>query len=102
LDLNPKGPIVDGTPRQKIIALAVEHNLPVMYEGREFFEDGGLILYRLDIVEMTRRSANFVDKNLKGPANLPIKQPRRFELAVNTKSAKALGLNLPPILRACR
>ena len=71
-----------------------------MFEGREFFEDGGLISYGPDIVEMTRRSATFVDKILKGadPANLPIEQPRRFELAVNTKSAKALGLNLPPIL----
>jgi len=51
---------------------------------------------------MTRRSATFVDKILKGadPANLPIEQPTRFELAVNTKSAKALGLNLPPILLA--
>jgi putative ABC transport system substrate-binding protein len=51
---------------------------------------------------MTRRSATFVDKILKGadPANLPIEQPRRFELAVNTKSAKAIGLNLPPILLA--
>ena len=52
--------------------------------------------------KMTRRSATFVDKILKGadPANLPIEQPTRFELAVNTKSAKALGLNLPPILLA--
>jgi ABC-type uncharacterized transport system substrate-binding protein len=73
-----------------------------MYEGREFVEDGGLISYGPDIVEMTRRSATFVDKILKGadPANLPIEQPTRFELAVNTKSAKALGLNLPPILLA--
>jgi putative tryptophan/tyrosine transport system substrate-binding protein len=88
--------------RRQIIALAAEHNLPVMYEGREFVEDGGLISYGPDIVEMTRRSATFVDKILKGadPANLPIEQPTRFELAVNTKSAKALGLNLPPILLA--
>ena len=61
-----------------------------MYEGLECVEDGGLISYGPDIVEMTRRSATFVDKILKGadPANLPIEQPRRFELAVNTKSAK--------------
>jgi ABC-type uncharacterized transport system substrate-binding protein len=67
---------------RQIIALAAEHNLPVMYEGREFVEDGGLISYGPDIVEMTRRSATFVDKTLKGadPANLPIEQPTRFEL----------------------
>jgi putative tryptophan/tyrosine transport system substrate-binding protein len=88
--------------RRQIIALAAEHNLPVMYEGREFVEDGGLISYGPDIVEMTRRSAAFVDKILKGtnPADLPIEQPTRFELAINTKSAKALGLSLPPILLA--
>jgi putative tryptophan/tyrosine transport system substrate-binding protein len=73
-----------------------------MSAGLEFFEDGGLISYRPDIVEMTRRSATFIDKILKGAdlANLPIEQPRRFELAVNTKSARAIGFNLPPILLA--
>jgi putative tryptophan/tyrosine transport system substrate-binding protein len=94
--------VLFNSARRQIIALAAEHNLSVMYEGREFVEDGGLISYGPDIVEMTRRSATFVDKILKGadPANLPIEQPTRFELAVNTKSAKALGLNLPPILLA--
>jgi putative ABC transport system substrate-binding protein len=79
--------------RRQIIALAAEHHLPAMYEGRE---DGGLISYGLDIVEMTRRSAAFGDKILKGtnPADLPIEQPTRFELAVHAKSAKALGLSL--------
>jgi putative tryptophan/tyrosine transport system substrate-binding protein len=88
--------------RQQIIALAAEHNLPAMYEAREFVHDGGLISYGPDTVEMTRRAAAFVDKVLKGtsPADLPIEQPTRFELAVNAKSAKALGLSLPPILLA--
>jgi len=88
--------------RRQIVALAAEHRLPAMYEGREFVEDGGLISYGPDIVEMTRRSAAFVDKILKGakPADLPIEQPTRFELAINAKSAKALGLTLPPILLA--
>jgi putative tryptophan/tyrosine transport system substrate-binding protein len=88
--------------RRQIIALAAEHNLPAMYEGQEFVEDGGLISYGPDIVEMTRRSAAFVDKVLKGtsPADLPIEQPTRFELAINAKSANALGLTLPPILLA--
>jgi putative ABC transport system substrate-binding protein len=87
--------------RRQIIALAAEHNLPVMYEGREFVEDGGLISYGPDIVEMTRRSATFVDKILKGadPANLPIEQPRRFELAINTKS-KGYRPQPAPILLA--
>jgi len=88
--------------RRQIVALAAEHRLPAMYEGREFVEDGGLISYGPNIVEMTRRSAAFVDKILKGanPADLPIEQPTRFELAINAKSAKALGLTLPPTLLA--
>ena len=86
--------------RRQIVALAAEHRLPAMYAGREFVEDGGLISYGPNIVEMTRRSAAFVDKILKGanPADLPIEQPTRFELAINAKSAKALGLTLLPIL----
>jgi putative ABC transport system substrate-binding protein len=73
-----------------------------MYEAREFVEDGGLISYGPDIVEMTRRSAVFVDKILKGasPADIPIEQPTRFVLAINAKTAKALGLGLPEILLA--
>jgi putative ABC transport system substrate-binding protein len=88
--------------RRQIIALAAEHHLPAMYEAREFVEDGGLISYGPDIVEMTRRSAAFVDKVLKGisPADLPIEQPTRFELVINAKSARALGLTLPPTLLA--
>ena len=88
--------------RRQIVALAAEHRLPAMYAGREFVEDGGLISYGPNIVEMTRRSAAFVDKILKGanPADLPIEQPTRFELAINAKSAKALGLTLSPILLA--
>ena len=88
--------------RRQIVALAAEHRLPAMYEGREFVEEGGLISYGPNIVEMTRRSAAFVDKILKGakPADLPIEQPTRFELAINAKSAKALGLSLSPILLA--
>jgi len=94
--------VLFNSARRQIVALAAEHRLPVMYEGREFVEDGGLISYGPNIVEMTRRSAAFVDKILKGakPADLPIEQPTRFELAINAKSAKALGLSLSPILLA--
>jgi putative ABC transport system substrate-binding protein len=88
--------------RRQIIALAAEHHLPAIYEAREFAEDGGLISYGPDIVEMTRRSATVVDKVLKGinPADLPIEQPTRFELVINVKSAKGLGLAFPPTLLA--
>jgi putative ABC transport system substrate-binding protein len=84
--------------RRQIIALAAEHHLPAMYEAREFVEDGGLISYGPDIAEMTRRSATFVDKVLKGinPTDLPIEQPTRFELVINLKTAKSLGLEIPP------
>jgi len=73
-----------------------------MYEAREFVEEECLISYGPDIIEMTRRSAAFVDKILKGanPADLPIEQPTRFELALNAKSARTLGLTLPPVLLA--
>jgi putative ABC transport system substrate-binding protein len=83
--------------RRQIIPLAAEHHLPAMYEGREFVEDGGLISYGPDIVEMTRRSAAFVDKVLKGtsPADLPIEQPTKFELVINLITAKALDLTIP-------
>ena len=85
----------DASPN--IIALAAERNLPVMYEGREFVEDGGLDRQWADIVEMTRRSATFVDKISKGadPANFPIEQPRRFELKHEAFKVY-FGLNLPP------
>jgi putative ABC transport system substrate-binding protein len=88
--------------RRQIIALAAQHHLPAMYDAREFVDDGGLISYGPDIAEMTRRSASFVDKVLKGinPADLPIEQPTHFELVINVKSARALGLILPPALLA--
>ena len=88
--------------RLQIIALASKHHLPAMYEAREFVEDGGLISYGPDIAEMTRRSATLVDKVLKGvkPADLPIEQPTTFTLAINLKTAKALGLIIPPGLLA--
>ena len=83
--------------RQMIIALAAKHRLPTIYEDREFIHDGGLISYGPNIAEMTRRSAAFVDKILKGakPGDLPIEQPTVFELVINLKTANTLGLTIP-------
>jgi putative ABC transport system substrate-binding protein len=83
--------------RKTIIALATSHHLPAIYEDREFVQDGGLISYGPSIAEMTRRSSAFVDKILKGanPGELPIEQPTEYELVINLKTAKALGLTIP-------
>jgi len=88
--------------RQMIIALAAKHRLPAVYEDREYVLDGGLISYGPNIAEMTRRSAAFVDKILKGakPGDLPVEQPTAFELVINLKTAKALNLTIPPTLLA--
>ena len=90
------------TVRHQIIALADEHRLPAMYEAREFVADGGLISYGPNIAQMTRHSATLVDKVLKGtkPADLPIEQPTKFELVINLKTAKALGLTVSSSLLA--
>jgi putative tryptophan/tyrosine transport system substrate-binding protein len=83
--------------RKTIIALAASHRLPAIYEDREFVQDGGLVSYGPSIAEMTRRSTAFVDKILKGanPGELPIEQPTEYELVINLKTAKALGLTIP-------
>jgi putative tryptophan/tyrosine transport system substrate-binding protein len=88
--------------RQTIIALAAKHRLPAIYEGRHFVEDGGLVSYGPNIAEMTRRAAAFVDKIFRGakPGDLPVEQPTGFELVINLKTAKALGLAIPDKLLA--
>jgi putative ABC transport system substrate-binding protein len=88
--------------RRRISELAATHRLPAMYEAREFVEDGGLISYGPNIPDLSRRAAAFVVKILNGakPADLPIEQPTNFELAINLRTAKALGLELPPTLLA--
>ena len=69
-----------------------------MFEAREFVDDGGLISYGPNIIDVSRRAATFVVKVLNGakPADLPIEQPTRFQLVINLKTAKALGLTVPP------
>jgi putative ABC transport system substrate-binding protein len=83
--------------RTRIIALAARHRLPAIYGYREFPDAGGLMAYGPNRYEMYRRAATYVDKILKGtkPADLPVEQPTRFELVVNLKTAKALGLTIP-------
>jgi putative ABC transport system substrate-binding protein len=93
-----------GVHRRDFAGLAIRHKVPTMSTTREFAEEGILMTYGSDFGDLYRRAASFVDRILKGarPANLPIEQATKFELAVNQKTAKALGLTLPPsfLLRA--
>ena len=83
-----------------VVALAAQHRLPAVYFFQQFPEAGGLMSYGSNVNDIHRRSAAFVDKILKGtkPADLPIEQPTTFELVINLKNAKALGLTIPPSL----
>jgi len=101
------GVIVTGSPlavihRELIIALAARHRLPAVYFYRFFVREGGLISYGPDSIDPYRRAAGYVDRILKGekPANLPVQAPTKFELAINLKTAKALGLKIPDRLLA--
>jgi putative tryptophan/tyrosine transport system substrate-binding protein len=82
------------------IGFAAQHRLPAIYELREYVDDSGLISYGPSLTNMIRRVAIFVDKILKGanPADLPVEQPTTFELLINLKTAKALGLTIPQSL----
>jgi ABC-type uncharacterized transport system substrate-binding protein len=83
--------------RELIIALAARHKLPAVYYRRYFVATGGLISYGYDVVDQFRRAAGYVDRILKGekPADLPVQAPTKYELVINLKTAKALGLDLP-------
>ena len=86
----------------KEITLAARHKLPAVYPYRLFVMDGGLISYGPDPVDLFYRAAGYVDRILKGekPADLPVQQPTKFELVINLKAAKSLGLDVPPMLLA--
>lgn len=91
---------VNAARRQQVLSLITRTRLPAMYDAREWVEGGGLMAYGPQIRDMFRRAATLVDKILRGakPAELPVEQPRTFELLVNLRTAKALGLTLPPSL----
>jgi len=101
------GLIVMGSPstgvhRDLIIALAARHKLPAVYSNRLWVAAGGLISYGADFPDQYRRAAGYIDRILKGekPADLPVQAPTKYELVINLKTAKALGLTVPPTLLA--
>jgi putative ABC transport system substrate-binding protein len=90
------------THRTQIASAAQKHRLPTIFANKAYLEGGGLMSYGPDLADAFRRTAVYVDKILKGtkPADLPVEQPTRFELAINLKAAQALGLAIPPTLLA--
>ena len=97
----PPGSLVHRVP---IISAAARNDVPAVYWASEFARDGGLLSYGTDFVDISRRAATYVDRILRGekPGDLPVQFPTKFEMVVNRKTAKALGLAVPPsiLLRA--
>jgi putative ABC transport system substrate-binding protein len=87
--------------RARIVELAAKHRIPTIYAHRDYVDAGGFMAYGPNLLDLARRAATYVDKILKGvkPGDLPIEQPTKFELLINVKTAKALGLTIPqPLL----
>jgi putative ABC transport system substrate-binding protein len=96
----PSGPTF--AEHRRLAELALKHRLPTVYDAREYVEAGGLVAYGPNRQALFRRAAGYVDKILKGakPADLPVEQPTKFELIINMRTAKALGLAIPPAVLA--
>jgi putative ABC transport system substrate-binding protein len=96
------GDVFNQVHREAIVALALKYNIPTVVNTRQITESGGLMSYALDIPDLFRRSAAYVDRILKGerPADLPVQAPTKFELIINLKTAKVLGRAIPPSLIA--
>jgi putative tryptophan/tyrosine transport system substrate-binding protein len=108
-DNSTKGLIVSGEPffatqhnLDLIVYLTTRYRVPAVYSFRPFVEAGGLISYGNDLIEQTRQAAAYIDRILKGasPADLPVQAPTKFEMVINLKTAKAMGLTIPPMLLA--
>jgi putative ABC transport system substrate-binding protein len=91
------GPVFNSR-RSQVVELAVKSRLPAIYDRRDFGELGGLMSYGTSVVDLDRRAASYVDKILRGakPADLPVEQPTKFEFVINLKTAKQIGLTIPP------
>jgi putative ABC transport system substrate-binding protein len=98
----PGGDLVFFMNREPLVARALAHRVPAMFSAREFTDAGGLMSYSARLTDQFARAAGYVDRILGGarPADLPVEQPTRFELVLNLKTARALGLTLPPALLA--
>ena len=88
------------TQRNIIIPLAAKHKLPAIYPNRRWATDGGLATYGPDLRDQYRRAAGYIDRLIKGdkPSDLPVQTPTKFDLVINRKTAKALGIEIPPTL----